>query len=200
MLLTRSKITAHDNSTRGLDSSTSVEYVRALRLATDMMHTTTIASLYQCAEAIYNLFDKVCLVSNGKCVFYGNTNEAVQYFKDLGFDQHFGQTSADFLVSVTDPKAVAVKEGAHPPKGDAGLVEAYQRSKFAEAERQARVEYRKQYSQDHQETVLRSREAEQTKRSGKNSGYVTNFNQQIRLAMTRRWQLLMGDISTYAIQ
>ncbi len=47
------------SSTRGLDSSTALEFVQALRTATDMARMTTIVSLYQAGESLYNLFDKV---------------------------------------------------------------------------------------------------------------------------------------------
>lgn len=198
MLLTRAKVMAHDNSTRGLDSSTAVEYVRSLRLATDLQKTTTIASLYQCSEAIYGLFDKVCLVSNGKMLYFGPTDKAPDYFKSLGFKQYFGQTSADFLVSVTDPKARAIEEGARPPTDDAGLVEAYQKSQVGAAERAAREEYRKTWSEEAMGRVQQSRKAEAVKHARK--GYLTTYWQQTRLAVRRRFQLLRGDLSTLVVQ
>lgn len=198
MLLTRAKVMAHDNSTRGLDSSTAVEYVRALRLATDLQKTTTIASLYQCSEAIYGLFDKVCLVSNGKMLYFGSADDAPNYFKGLGFKQHFGQTSADFLVSITDPKARAIEEGARPPLSDAELVNAYNQSQVAAAERAAREEYKRAWSHEAMQRVHASRKAEAVKHARK--GYVTSYPQQIRLAVRRRFQLLRGDLSTTLVQ
>ncbi|KAG6822645.1 hypothetical protein H0H93_005146, partial [Arthromyces matolae] len=57
-LATRSRIQSWDNSTRGLDSSTALEFGRALRIATDIDHQTTIVSIYQAGETLYELFDK----------------------------------------------------------------------------------------------------------------------------------------------
>lgn len=159
-LLTRAKVMAHDNSTRGLDSSTALEYVQALRLATDLQKTTTIASLYQCSEAIYQLFDKVCLISRGKMLYFGDSKKAPGYFKDLGFQQYFGQTSADFLVSITDANARAIQDGMHPPTTDAGLVEAYQRSEISKIERAARDAYRQSFNEQKMKSVQLSRQAE----------------------------------------
>lgn len=49
------------SSTRGLDASTALEFVRALRIATDIAKMTTIVSLYQAGESLYKVFDKVRL-------------------------------------------------------------------------------------------------------------------------------------------
>ena len=48
-----------ESPTRGLDSSTALEYMRALRLATDTGRLTTIVSLYQAGEKLFELVDKV---------------------------------------------------------------------------------------------------------------------------------------------
>jgi ATP-binding cassette subfamily G (WHITE) protein 2 (SNQ2) len=44
-MTTGAKIACHDNSTRGLDASTALEYTRALRIATDVTNLTTILSI-----------------------------------------------------------------------------------------------------------------------------------------------------------
>jgi len=46
-LATRSSVMCWDNSTRGLDASTALEYTRALRSMTDTMGMATIVTLYQ---------------------------------------------------------------------------------------------------------------------------------------------------------
>jgi len=91
------------SSTRGLDSSTALEYVRALRIATDLVKNTTIVSIYQAGESLFEIFDKVCLIYEGKMVYFGPTNQARQYFIDIGYVPANRQTTPDFLVSVTDP-------------------------------------------------------------------------------------------------
>ena len=54
-MTTGAKIACHDNSTRGLDASTAVEYARSLRIATDVSHLTTVLSIYQCGEQMLGL-------------------------------------------------------------------------------------------------------------------------------------------------
>jgi ATP-binding cassette subfamily G (WHITE) protein 2 (SNQ2) len=94
---------SHSSSTRGLDSSTALEYVKALRIATDLVHTTAIVSIYQAGESLYNIFDKVCLIYEGRMVYFGSTDDARAYFQEMGYVPVERQTTPDFLVAVTDP-------------------------------------------------------------------------------------------------
>jgi ATP-binding cassette subfamily G (WHITE) protein 2 (SNQ2) len=59
---TGSLVQCFDNSTRGLDSSTALDFVKALRVVTDLGQKTTLATLYQAGEELYNHFDKVILL------------------------------------------------------------------------------------------------------------------------------------------
>jgi len=72
------------SSTRGLDSSTALEFIQALRIATDEVRLTTIVSLYQAGESLYECFNKVCVIYEGRMVYFGPAKEARQYFIDMG--------------------------------------------------------------------------------------------------------------------
>ncbi|KAF8877242.1 pleiotropic drug resistance ABC transporter [Gymnopilus junonius] len=104
-LATRSCIGAWDNSTRGLDASTALEFVRALRIATDSFESATLVSIYQAGESLYQYFDKVCIIYEGRMAYFGAADQAKQYFIDMGYEPANRQTTADFLVAVTDPNA-----------------------------------------------------------------------------------------------
>src|SRR6266571_7946993 len=92
-------IVSYDSSTRGLDASTALEFVRALRIATDVAHISNIVSIYQASESLYQHFDKVCVVYEGRMAYFGRADKARQYFIDLGFEPAHRQTTPDFLVS-----------------------------------------------------------------------------------------------------
>lgn len=62
---------------------------------------TTIVSIYQAGESLYNLFDKVCVIYEGRMVYFGSANSARQYFIDMGYEPANRQTTADFLVAGT---------------------------------------------------------------------------------------------------
>ena len=44
-----------DNSTRGLDSSTALEFVRTLRTSTELTGATAIITLFQASQPIYDV-------------------------------------------------------------------------------------------------------------------------------------------------
>jgi ATP-binding cassette subfamily G (WHITE) protein 2 (SNQ2) len=79
------------------------EFVRALRVLTDLAHNTTIAFISQAGESLWSIFNKVCLIYEGRMVYFGPISLARQYFIDMGYVPADRQTTADFLVSMTDP-------------------------------------------------------------------------------------------------
>lgn len=84
-LATRGSIYSWDNSTRGLDASTALEWAKALRAMTDVLGLSTIVTLYQAGNGIYNLFDKVLVLDEGKQIYYGPADAAKPFMEDLGF-------------------------------------------------------------------------------------------------------------------
>jgi ABC-type multidrug transport system ATPase subunit len=44
-----------DNSTRGLDSATALEFVKTLRLSTEMTGSTAVVAIYQASQSIYDV-------------------------------------------------------------------------------------------------------------------------------------------------
>ena len=50
-----------------------------------MTHPSTSVALNQAGETLYDLFDKVVLVDEGKCLYYGPTEEAAAYFENVSF-------------------------------------------------------------------------------------------------------------------
>ena len=92
--------------------------MRALRIATDLVRNSTIVSIYQAGEQLYEVFDKVCLIYEGRMVYYGPANQARQYFLDMGYVPKNRQTTADFLVSVTDPLGRHTRDEIKSQEGD----------------------------------------------------------------------------------
>ena len=89
-MITKASTQCWDNSTKGLDASTALEYVQSLRSLTTMAHISTSVALYQAGESLYECFDKVTLIHEGYCCFYGPADRAGEYFKSLGFEQVYG--------------------------------------------------------------------------------------------------------------
>lgn len=111
VLASGSSVQCFDNSTRGLDSSTALDFVKALRTLTDVSQKTTLATLYQAGESIYRHFDKIILLDSGHEIFFGPIGEARPYFEKLGFIHDAGQTTSEFLTTVTDPARRRARPG-----------------------------------------------------------------------------------------
>ncbi|KAJ2306332.1 ATP-binding cassette transporter snq2 [Coemansia sp. RSA 2705] len=101
LVATGAAVEIFDNSSRGLDSSTALDYARSLRIGADVLQKTIIATLYQASESIYELFDKVMVIDEGRQLYFGPTTEAVAYFEALGVKKPARQTTSDFLSGLT---------------------------------------------------------------------------------------------------
>lgn len=53
--LAQSPIQCWDNSTRGLDSATALEFVRTIRLAVDITRTAAVVAIYQASQPAYEV-------------------------------------------------------------------------------------------------------------------------------------------------
>jgi ABC-type multidrug transport system ATPase subunit len=96
-LATRGSVYSWDNSTRGLDASTALEWAKALRAMTDVLGLSTIVTLYQAGNGIYNLFDKVLVLDEGKQIYYGPAAAAKPFMEDLGFVYTDGANVGQFF-------------------------------------------------------------------------------------------------------
>ncbi|KAI0321644.1 ABC-2 type transporter-domain-containing protein [Amylostereum chailletii] len=103
MMTTRARVQCWDNSSRGLDASTALDFVKSLRVMTDVLGQTTFVTLYQAGEGIYQLFDKVLVLDQGRQVYFGPPSQARQYFESLGYRSLPRQSTADYLTGCTDP-------------------------------------------------------------------------------------------------
>ncbi|KAJ3579017.1 hypothetical protein NPX13_g1549 [Xylaria arbuscula] len=103
VMATEASVQCWDNSTRGLDASNAFDFAKVLRRVTDEQNKTMIATLYQAGNGIYNQFDKVLVLAEGREIYYGPASEAKSYFEALGFRCPPSGNVADFLTSVTVP-------------------------------------------------------------------------------------------------
>lgn len=99
-LTTRGSIYCWDQPTRGLDASTALHYIQAIRKMTDIFGLTSIITIYQAGNAIYDLFDKTLVLDHGQEVFYGPATKARPFMESLGFVCAEGANVADFLTGM----------------------------------------------------------------------------------------------------
>ncbi|CAE6435980.1 unnamed protein product [Rhizoctonia solani] len=204
MLAARARIGCWDNSTRGLDSSTALEFVRALRIATDVGNTTTIVTIYQAAESLYRLFDKVCVIYEGKQIYFGPADSARQYFIDMGWEPANRQTTADFLVAVTDPLARTPRPGWEDrvPRTAEEFASHWVESSEGRTSRVEAEEYMRTPQdrvEKHHQNYKVSARAERANNMSRKSAYTVSIAMQVRAIMLRRLQIIRGDMAAPAI-
>ncbi|OBT73949.1 hypothetical protein VF21_07432 [Pseudogymnoascus sp. 05NY08] len=132
MMVTGATVCAWDNSTRGLDASTALDYAKSLRIMTNIYQATTFVSLYQASENIYKQFDKVLVIDSGRQAFFGPADQARGYFESLGFKEKPRQTTPDFLTGCTDEFEREYVDGFEPHTPDT-LAQAFTDSSFSES-------------------------------------------------------------------
>ncbi|KAL8897172.1 MAG: hypothetical protein Q9207_007345 [Kuettlingeria erythrocarpa] len=188
-MITRASTQCWDNSTRGLDASTALEYVESLRTLTNMAHISTCVALYQAGESLYDLFDKVVLIDEGRCLYYGSTENAAAYFENLGFERPARWTTADFLTSVTDPHERQIKKGFEDriPRSAEQFEAAYRKSDVYRSNEQD-IEIFEQELEAQRKERLENR-SEATKRKN----YTLPFHKQVIECTHRQFLIMFGD-------
>ncbi|KAJ4370716.1 ATP-binding cassette transporter snq2 [Neocucurbitaria cava] len=197
-LATKSTVVCWDNSTRGLDASTALDYAKSLRIMTDMSNRTTLVTLYQAGEGIYELMDKVIVIDQGRCIYQGPASEAKQYFIDLGFQCPERQTTADFLTAVTDPSERQFREGYEDraPMTPAELETAFRRSEAYQRVLKEIEQYegdlkRSDYTDAKDfETAVRESKSKTVR---KKSPFTVSFFRQVLACTQREFWLTWGD-------
>lgn len=218
IVLCGSPLQCWDNSTRGLDSATALEFVRTLRTATQYTGSTAVVAIYQAGQAIYDvsssfnqagktpdadhnlqIFDKVTVLYEGRQIYFGPASEAKQFFIDMGFYCPPRQTTADFLTSLTNPAERRVRpgfEGRVPNTPDefvARWKESQQRKAlFAEIEQ---FQAENPLGGDTYQSFIDSRAKEKAKGTRAKSPYTLSYMMQVRLCFWRGWKRLQGDAS-----
>ena len=198
MMITGATVCAWDNSTRGLDASTALDYAKSLRIMTNIYKTTTFVSLYQASQNIYNQFDKVMVIDQGRQVFFGPAGEARGYFEGLGFLEKPRQTTPDYLTGCTDEFEREYKPGRsadNAPATPDSFVEAFNNSIYAEKLSKEMSSYRAQMQEERQlyaDFEAAHQEAKR-KHTPKKSVYSVPYHLQIWALMQRQFLIKWQD-------
>lgn len=198
MMVTGATVCAWDNSTRGLDASTALDYTKSLRVMTNIYKTTTFVSLYQASENIYKQFDKVMVIDSGRQVYFGPAAEARSYFEGLGFKEKPRQTTPDYLTGCTDEFERDYSEGRsakNAPHSPETLAQAFKDSKYTRLLDQEMAAYRETLAEEqhvYQDFRIAVRESKQ-KGASKKSVYSIPFHLQVWALMRRQFLIKWQD-------
>ena len=199
-LATKSSVVAWDNSSRGLDASTALDYARSLRIMTDISNRTTFVSLYQAGQGIYDLMDKVLVIEGGRMIYQGPAKDAKQYFESLGFLCPERQTVSDFCTSVGDRNERQFQPGkeASTPKTAEELEAAFRKSDIYMKTISDVESYEQKLHDSNRESTRQFVDAVQEQQSNsklvsKRSSYTVSFPRQIWACTLREFWLFWGD-------
>ena len=86
-----------DEPTTGLDSYASVELMETLK-SLSRQGKLIVVAIHQPRYAIYKLFDSITLLSQGRTVYHGQANSAIDYFATLGHICPERENPTDFFL------------------------------------------------------------------------------------------------------
>ncbi|KAJ5133058.1 hypothetical protein N7448_007216 [Penicillium atrosanguineum] len=200
MFISRCRIGAWDNSTRGLDAASALKFVRALRLAADMGDSCHAIAAYQASQSMFDLFDKVVLLYEGHEIYYGPRDRAVSYFQEMGWVRPERQVSGDYLTAITNPterKAIAGME-EKVPRTAKEFAEYWKRSPDYQALRNEITTFEREHppSGHDAQRLQASHEEQQARHTRSRSPYLLSIPMQVRLCMTRAYQRMLNDLPT----
>ncbi|KAI9039794.1 uncharacterized protein KD926_009137 [Aspergillus affinis] len=198
MLATCPSVSYWDNPTRGLDSSTSLEFVSALRAATNLTRTVAVTALYQPGNSLVELFDKVVILYEGEQIFFGDLAAAKEHFQELGFVFHPRQTTAEYLLSMTDPESRKIREGYEDtaPRAAGEFVSCWKASKYSKRLLSEQQHHGKEYPHGFSESIqsfTKIQNAEKAALNRSKSPYTINWAMQFCATYLRSCQRVISD-------
>lgn len=88
-----------DEVTTGLDSTSALQVVQTLK-GFAQSGRTVVMTIHQPCSEIWELFDRVVLLSRGSCVYEGGTKDCLTYFETLGYTPRPFMNPAEWLIEL----------------------------------------------------------------------------------------------------
>ncbi|KAI9730851.1 MAG: GTPase-activating protein [Cirrosporium novae-zelandiae] len=197
MALAGPSIAAWDNSSRGLDSATALEFVKYLRTCSDVSGITQAVAIYQASQSIYDLFDKALLLYEGRQIYFGPAEKAREYFERMGYQSTPRQTTADFLTAVTNPLERITREGFEilVPRMPDEFERYWQQSEEYKMCMQEIMDTDEKFGEGHQNlhSFRQTHREMQAKLTRNQSPYIISIPMQIKLCFRRAYQRIWND-------
>jgi ATP-binding cassette, subfamily G (WHITE), member 2, PDR len=146
------------------------------------------------------VFDKVTVLYEGRQIYFGQIENAKQFFIDQGWDCLERQTTADFLTAVTDPSARFPRPGyeGRVPLTPDDFARYWQKSPERQQLLQAIDEHEQVHPKGREalDEFAEDAKARKSKHMPKKSPYTVTIWMQISACITRAYQRMWGDKST----
>lgn len=153
---------------------------------------------YQAGEGIYDLFDKVLVIDEGRQVFFGAPTEARSYFESIGYNALPRQSTPDYLTGCTDPNERQFAPGRsekNVPSTPESLEHTFVRSDYGQQNYQEVTEYKAhmEHEKTDQEAFRAAVLADKKKGVSKTSPYTLSYWAQVRVLTKRSFLLRLQD-------
>lgn len=186
-LVARPQLILADEPTSGLDAFAAQQAMQALKDLTTDGHTI-ITSIHQPRSSIFAMFDDLCLLSEGQLLYFGPAQEALEYFKGLGYGCPEHYNPAEFLADLVAIDHSSPESESASTQRVAALVEAWAKKKKEEQEKGSNdVQAGQQQQQEQQQQQLQ----EEIRPA-------CGLGRQIALLLQRSWRQVTRDKATAA--
>ncbi|KAK1756149.1 P-loop containing nucleoside triphosphate hydrolase protein [Echria macrotheca] len=101
-LITSPKILFLDEPTSGLDSVASWEVMSYLKGVAKRNNLIVIASIHQPSTAVFNLFDKLLLLSAGQPHYFGSVSDVSAHYESVGHEVPLHVNPAEYLLELVN--------------------------------------------------------------------------------------------------
>lgn len=135
--------------------------------------------------------------------YYGPMDLARQYFINMGYEPANRQTTADFLVAVTDPNGRNVRKGFEKtaPRTADEFAAYFRESEAAQINKEDMDSYHHEFVEprDRTSAFIASAKQEHATTTRKKSAYVISVPMQVRAVISRRISILKGDMGAQIV-
>ncbi|CAD5229599.1 unnamed protein product [Bursaphelenchus okinawaensis] len=98
-ILTSPPLLFCDEPTSGLDSYLAQQIVQLLKNLAKSKNMTIVLTIHQPSSQVFELFDKVCLLADGRTAFLGSMLEASMFWKGMDMDLPENYNPGDYFIS-----------------------------------------------------------------------------------------------------
>ncbi|KAI6227115.1 ATP-binding cassette sub-family G member 2 [Aphelenchoides besseyi] len=115
-ILTSPPVLFCDEPTSGLDAFLALNVVEVLRNLAKQKGMTIVITIHQPSSQVFELFDRICLLVDGRNAFSGTTEQAIRHWKKLGEPLPPQFNPGDHFISTLDADDLSEKDAAEKIK------------------------------------------------------------------------------------
>ncbi|KAJ6655405.1 hypothetical protein lerEdw1_005402 [Lerista edwardsae] len=189
-LITDPAILFLDEPTTGLDASTANAVLLLLKRMS-RQGKTIIFSIHQPRYTIFKLFDNLTLLAAGKMLYHGPAQDAIEYFKTIGYECESFNNPADFFLDVINGDSTAVASNKTDDTGTDIIGESSRDTTLAE--QLAEKYFSSAYYHDTKAELEKLAFSSQSETAVREITYSTSFFHQLKWVSKRTFKNLIGN-------